>query len=126
MPAPGSCASDVRRRMDELADPESPDDAEFLAGLLRSFVLRVPSSLVDVQEAVAQGDTSRIERIAHGLKGSALNLGAESAGAVCAELEAAGRRDDLGAVQALLGRVDQELFDACLVLSDVAGELERA
>ncbi len=112
----------IRRHLQELRGTESEDD-ELLTQLLRSFVSRAPTSLELMLAAIDQGDPAKVEFLAHSLKGSALNLGADTLGGLFQELEAQGRSGHLSTAGQVLKRARNEFAAVNDVMTDVAREL---
>lgn len=110
----------IRRRVAEIAGPGT--DEEMLGQLLQSFLGRSTNSLDLLEHAIDHGDTGEIEYLAHNLKGSALNLGADALGLICQELEAQGRSGQLDAAEQILQRARLELAAVSGVLAVLAGE----
>ncbi|NUN64524.1 response regulator [Pseudanabaena biceps] len=54
-----------------------------------------PSLIPKLRQAIADGDASQVEYLAHTLKGSSRMLGAKAMAEVCLELEVAGRKQQL-------------------------------
>jgi HPt (histidine-containing phosphotransfer) domain-containing protein len=73
-----------------------PDDSDgFFSGLLNIFFERVPQLLSDLESAVVNQDSLRIEKLAHALKGSCGNLGAVRMMNLAERLESLGRSKQL-------------------------------
>src|SRR5437870_5957683 len=68
----------------KLAEPGEPDAAVELIDL---FLRDTPVKIQDLQSAIARSDAPALKESAHGLKGSASNLGAHRLSRLCAELE---------------------------------------
>ncbi len=66
-----------------------------------------------------RGDERFVERAAHTLKGSALNMGAVRMSEICAELEEVGRSGDLVRALQLLDQLDAEFSRVSRELSKV-------
>ena len=79
--------------------------------LLDKFLLTTEKTLALIQQALAGGDVPELTRGAHSLKSAARTVGALALGERCAQLEAAGRADDLAACQALAAELSG-LFDS--------------
>ena len=92
-------------------------DVELLKEIANLFLDDYPNSLHDLRQAVDAGDARRIERAAHGLKGSVSNFGAAPA------VEAAMKLETLGRAQQLT-EVEQVLHTLELVLAALRPELE--
>ena len=97
----------IERRLAELSDPGFPDDG-FVSGLLLSVLDRAPAALSDLGDAVDAADRGRVEQLAHGLKGVALNVGADDLGAACDQLETCARNGVLEGAAPALQRVRLE------------------
>ncbi len=59
-------------------------------------------------EAVAAGEAEKIREMAHSLKGSSSNLGAEYLSDMCCRLEAKGKQGDLANVESMYAEIKQE------------------
>lgn len=70
-------------------------DPELLKEIAHLFLDDYPRVLQELHEAIAGGDAARIERTAHGLKGSVANFGASAAVEAARSLEALGRARQL-------------------------------
>ena len=115
----------IRLRLAELGGPQPAEDNELLAQLLHSFVGRASKSIDLLHDAIDQGDTGKVEYLAHSLKGSALNLGANALGQICQELEAHGRSGCLTTAGEALQRTRHELDAVSRVMTALAGELHH-
>jgi two-component system, sensor histidine kinase and response regulator len=92
-------------RLGELQVEGEPD---ILIELIEIFLTDVPPQIVALREAVEAGDAYSVERIAHTLKGSAANMGAERVAAICAKLEWSGRSEDLMVALGQISRLEEE------------------
>jgi two-component system, sensor histidine kinase and response regulator len=77
-------------------------DVELLKEIAVLFLDDYPKSLKELREAVAARDAKRVERSAHGLKGSVSNFGARPAVDAAFELESMGRAQQLFEVERVL------------------------
>lgn len=66
-------------------------DEELLKEIAGLFLEDYPKAIADLRDAVAGADAHRLERTAHGLKGSVSNFGAQSAVEAALSLESMGR-----------------------------------
>lgn len=92
-------------------------DAKFLAELIDIYLDDVPPQLGLLRDAVVRSDTAAASSVAHRLKGSSSNVGAESLSALCSQVEHAGRQSQIEEVARMMPQVEEE-FDrvrACLV-----------
>ncbi len=111
------------RRLEELRDLE-PGDPSLLLRFIDRFGPGARQRVADLLEARTDGDAEAQGRIAHGLKGTASNLGASVLADVCHEVEdlgAAGRLAD----EALVARVEHEVHRATMALEEYAAALRR-
>jgi HPt (histidine-containing phosphotransfer) domain-containing protein len=84
-------------------------DEELLTELIGLFVEESQGLLAKVRSAIGEGDTHRIERAAHSLKGSLLNISAPSAAEKAYQLEQVGRGGEIELCPALLVELEAEL-----------------
>jgi two-component system, sensor histidine kinase and response regulator len=92
-------------------------DVELLKEIAILFLDDYPKSLSELHEAVKTRDAKRIERTAHGLKGSVSNFGARPAVDAALQLETMGRAQKLVEVEQVLRTLE-------LALSALRPELE--
>jgi len=84
-------------------------DAELLKEIAILFLDDYPKSLSELRQAVEAGDARRVERTAHGLKGSVSNFGARPAVDAAMELETMGRAQKLVEVEQVLHTLELAL-----------------
>ncbi len=92
-------------------------DAELLKEIAILFLDDYPKSLTELREAVQTRDAKRLERSAHGLKGSVSNFGAAPAVDAALQLETMGRSQKLVEVEQVLRTLE-------LALAALRAELE--
>jgi two-component system sensor histidine kinase/response regulator len=90
------------------------DDRNFMMELCREFMAGLPDRLTEIRAALEAKDTNSLGRLAHNLKGIALNFSAEPLADLALKLEGLGKREDLADAPALL----QELEAAVRALQD--------
>ena len=83
--------------------------------LLETFLEESPGMLAELTEALEAGDTVRVERLAHGLRGALASVSAGAATAAARELEQRARQRDAQACRT-----------AARALSAEVARLERA
>jgi HPt (histidine-containing phosphotransfer) domain-containing protein len=98
----------------ERFDPESlwnrvDGDLELLRELVEIFAQEGPRMLAQIQEAIAHGSASDLEKASHKLKGSVLQFSARAAAAAAHELEAMGRSGSVAGAEALLNKLRNEI-----------------
>lgn len=74
-------------------------DEELLREIARLFLDECPRLMGHIREAIDAGDTRRLEREAHSLKGSVANFGAEPVVQAALALEVIGRSGNLSDAQ---------------------------
>jgi HPt (histidine-containing phosphotransfer) domain-containing protein len=74
-------------------------DETLVADVVQSFVADVPVRIAALRTQIAADDAHGVARAAHGLKGSALAVGAVALRDVCIAIECAAQSGDLDAVQ---------------------------
>jgi CheY-like chemotaxis protein len=84
-------------------------DREFLAELGELLVQEWPTRRQELHVALGEGDAGRLERSAHGLKGSLAALGARTASSLAAQLELIARERRLEGAPPVLVELDAEL-----------------
>jgi HPt (histidine-containing phosphotransfer) domain-containing protein len=84
-------------------------DLELLKEIAILFLDDYPKSLTELRAAVETGDARRLERSAHGLKGSVSNFGARPAVDAAFQLEAMGRAQHLVEVEQVLHTLELAL-----------------
>ena len=108
-------------RLDELRDLE-PGDPSLLLRFIDRFGTGARQRLADLAGARDEGDAHTQGRIAHGLKGTASNLGATVLADLCHEVERLGAAGEL-ADEALVARVEDEIDRATRALEEYAAAL---
>jgi HPt (histidine-containing phosphotransfer) domain-containing protein len=84
-------------------------DVNLLKEIAVLFLGDYPRALGELREAIAQGDATRLERTAHGLKGSVANFGAHAAVQAALAIENMARARKLAGVGPLLDQLEQAL-----------------
>jgi CheY-like chemotaxis protein len=96
--------------------------SRLLPHLIRLYLQEAPARLATLREAIAQGDSIRVEDLAHGLKGSSAQLGATRMRRICAALQEAGGRSDLGQAAAQVAELQREFVRVHTALEAVLHE----
>jgi HPt (histidine-containing phosphotransfer) domain-containing protein len=96
-----------------LADLRAVDES-IVTDLITTFIDDVPSRLVRIRASVAAADAQQVSREAHGLKGSALAVGATQLAALCLMLEE----------HAQAGRIEH-LSGPCAALDDAFADVRQ-
>ncbi len=77
-------------------------DDDLVHELVEIFMEDTPPRLEELSKAFVEGDSERIESLAHSLKSSCANLGATRLSEICRELESKGREGELGEAEELI------------------------
>jgi len=87
-----------------------------LPTMVRVFLADIPAYIRSLKDAVSVGDAKAIGDMAHGIKGSASNFGAQRLTTICQQLEDQGRAEQLDGSQELLAQLisEAELLEAQL------------
>ncbi|MEI9812534.1 MAG: Hpt domain-containing protein [Acidobacteriota bacterium] len=94
----------------ELAMSRVGGDADLLKELAVLFLEEYPRLLSEIKDGLQAGDAKRVERSAHGLKGSVANFGAKPAVDVAFQIEQLGRAGDLTTVAQAVATLDLTLL----------------
>ncbi len=86
-----------------LQQPGTPD---LLSQLVELFLDDAAPRLATLAQTLAQGDARALERQAHSLKGSSVNLGARQMARLCEQLEALGRSGELRRAPEVLAQLE--------------------
>jgi len=80
------------------------DDPEFQA-ILRKFIDGIPSRIQKMQEACKHEEWTKIQALAHSMKGAAMCFGYEHAGQIAHDIEATIKSGNIHNVPALLDKL---------------------
>jgi HPt (histidine-containing phosphotransfer) domain-containing protein len=94
--------------IDNLRQLTPPGEPDVLAEVLELFLQDVPRRIARLRAASAAGDAVELHKIAHSLKGSAGNVGAQALFAICRQLDDQGRAGDLTDAKRLVDALDAE------------------
>ncbi len=91
---------------------QSGDDEEMLEELLGLFRDSSASDLAKIQQGAASDDAVQIAEAAHSIKGAAASLGVQGIQRVAADLEKAGRAEDLATAKQRIPDLESLLEEA--------------
>jgi CheY-like chemotaxis protein/HPt (histidine-containing phosphotransfer) domain-containing protein len=111
---------DVLDRLRALQRPGAPS---VLAKLIDVYLADSLDMMAGLKQALNNGDVAALTDIAHSLKSSSANLGANRLSAVCKELEVKGKAGAIEGLDSLVARIDAEYDSA---KSGLQTELEQA
>jgi CheY-like chemotaxis protein/HPt (histidine-containing phosphotransfer) domain-containing protein len=83
-------------------------DREFMVTSLRQYREQLQARVIEIHGAVKNGDTNRLARLAHNLKGVSLNLSVNRLAALALKLEEAGIGENLSNAPALAAQLEEE------------------
>jgi HPt (histidine-containing phosphotransfer) domain-containing protein len=95
------------------------DHDDFLREIVALFGADLKVRLGELDQSLARGDQTTLERSAHSIKGSAANLGAGRLRAAAEEVEAQARRSGLGGVAPLIDALKAEAARAQSALEEI-------
>ena len=98
--------------IDSLRQLTPAGEADVLSEVLNLFLDEAPKKIRALQEAVNRGDAAEAGRVAHSLKGSSGNIGADSMMDVCRRIDDLATAGDLAAVAPLLPSLTSEYHRA--------------
>lgn len=88
-------------------------DQEFLTEIIELFLAQSAVIVQDIKGFYSKSDATGLARAAHKLKGSCLNLGAQSLGSICQQIETDGNKNDLSQIEQLVKQVDSIYQETC-------------
>jgi HPt (histidine-containing phosphotransfer) domain-containing protein len=92
-------------------------DLDLLREIAGLFLDECPRALLEIHQAVAGADASKLENAAHSLKGSVANFGASAAVAAAFRLEQMGRAQQLVEAPEALRALELALTTVCAELA---------
>ena len=101
--------------LEELADPAEPG---WVQGIAQQFLKDGTARITRIRAALEHDDIAEIKELAHALKGSAENLGAEVVAEICRDLQTAVEAGDAGRA----GPLTAELEDAFAGVRSLLGQ----
>ena len=116
---------EIRARLADIGG-EAPGAAEraLMARLIRSFAGKAPAKVEQLGELLRGGDRAAVRDHAHGLKGSAANIGADTLSGIFAEVEHSARDGVIPDADMTLGRICAEQALVLGLLDRLAREMD--
>ena len=112
-PTPPESEHPVSNNHNPILDPaalatlqEMAGDADFFKDLIDSFLSTSPQLLVDLYQALEQGDAVKLSRAAHTLKSGSADFGALALSGLCKELEMLAKAGILDGSADLIARIE--------------------
>jgi HPt (histidine-containing phosphotransfer) domain-containing protein len=99
---------------------------DVVAEIFDLFVADVPTRLVKLRNAIDDRSPDRVLREAHGLKGSALGIGASRFANLCAAIEHDARAGSLDRATARSSELEPEFAEVRTALDDIRAGMRHA
>ncbi|WP_334398009.1 hybrid sensor histidine kinase/response regulator [Bradyrhizobium sp. AZCC 2289] len=110
-----------RTVLDGLRELERSGAPGLVKKVLDLFLLDTPEQLADLRDSLRKGDSVRLVKVAHSLKGSAANLGAREMVRICAELQMLGEAENISIAPSLIANLESQFGSVrAEILSDGA------
>jgi HPt (histidine-containing phosphotransfer) domain-containing protein len=117
--------AEIRARLADIGgDEPGPAERALLARLMRSYAGAVPGKVDRLAELLRGGDPAEVRDHAHGPKGSATNIGADTLSGIFAEVEHSARDGVIPDADMTLGRICAEQALVLGLLDEFAREME--
>jgi len=91
------------------------------AEIVGAFISSLPTTLAELRHTLAQGELETLGNTAHGLKGSAGNMGAIALTELAKRLEMAGKSKNAAEAQALMTQMEGEMQRAADAFQTLVG-----
>jgi HPt (histidine-containing phosphotransfer) domain-containing protein len=88
-------------------------DAEIVAEILDIFKMDTAQRLQVLREALSRTDRVRVQQQAHSIKGSAVQVGANSLAALCQQIELDAGTQPCGELASLVGQAEADFESLC-------------
>ena len=79
---------------------------EFIGELVDTFCEETPQLIIQLRNALSNGDTAAYRRFAHSIKSSSASLGALPLAALARELEILGKEERISDTEAAIGQLE--------------------
>ncbi len=111
------------KAIDTIRSLQRPGKPDLLNKVAHLFLDKTPDTIVEMQEALSNGDTDVIKAHVHALKSSSAYLGADSLSDICRQIESNAGSNNIEAIGSLL---DKFVTDYELVAQELTGILKAA
>jgi HPt (histidine-containing phosphotransfer) domain-containing protein len=105
----------------DVGELRSIGDPEFLRQMVDLFLETVGGQVAVLRTAAAAGDTVRLARVAHTVRGASLGMFANAMATLAAALERAGKDQQLEGVAQLLTALDATFAETSVCMREAAG-----
>jgi PAS domain S-box-containing protein len=99
---------------------QRPGREDVVARVIQVYATEAPRLLVRLHEALDHADAEEVRRAAHSLKSCSASVGAVRVAALCKEVEARGRAQNLAGVEAMIDALGTEYERAAVALREIA------
>jgi signal transduction histidine kinase/CheY-like chemotaxis protein/HPt (histidine-containing phosphotransfer) domain-containing protein len=112
-----------RTVLDGLRELERTGAPGLVKKITAMFLQDTPLQLADLQDSLKNGDSARLVKVAHTLKGSAANLGAREMVRICGELQVLGEAENIGIAPSLVADLESQFGSvrAAILSEDAKG-----
>jgi len=109
--------------LDGLRELESAGAPGLVKKITDLFLQDTPQQLVALRDSLQNGDSVRLVKVAHTLKGSAANLGAREMVRICGELQVLGEAENIGIAPSLVADLESQFGSvrAAILSEDAKG-----
>ncbi len=97
-----------RTVLDGLRELERAGAPGLVKKIMDLFLQDTPGQLADLRDSLQKGDSVRLVRVAHTLKGSAANLGAREMVRICTELQVLGEAENISIAPSLVADLESQ------------------
>jgi len=120
--APASAPAINRTVIESLRELDEPGSMDLITQLVTTFLTSADDNLEQLAAALAQGNARSLAQLAHSMKSSAANLGAETLSSCYRELEKCGRENRVDDARGVLDRARREQRRAVTQLRELLKE----
>lgn len=117
--SPSSQAPLDAARLEKLLELQKATGRDLLTQVIELYLDDAPSRLGQIRRALSEGDAAQAEQLAHSIKGSSANIGAQVVVALAAEIEQDFAGGVLGRIDEKLDRLESEIDRACQALEEL-------
>jgi two-component system, sensor histidine kinase and response regulator len=107
-PAPPAGASINRHALDAIRALSADKGEALLQRVLHAFIDDTPGHLATLRDAIAARNAGSVRKVAHSLKSSSANVGADTLAQLSKDMEQLGRNDTTSGAAALLAAMERE------------------
>lgn len=113
-------------KLEELRQLADPDDPDVLADIINTYLESVPGLISKLSDAIQSDLCERAAQMAHALKGSSREVGADALAALCQIVENAGKQGSLTSMESILKEIQAEFelvsAEFCQVLKNESNQ----